>query len=260
MFDEVFDARGDVGAGGNGPRRRRVGALVQVEIWSDVVCPWCYIGRRRFERALAAFPHRDEVEVVWRSFELDPSAPEFTRGRPPVETVERLAQKYGVGRAGALEMTRHVTAIAAGEGLEYDLEHAVTGNTRSAHRLLHAALHEGGPELQGAVEERFLRGYFTERADVSDPDALVRLAAEAGLSEAEAARVAHGLAYADEVDADIAQAHAYGANGVPFFVLDRRYGISGAQPLEVFTRALAQAWADGATPSSARSEATRDGA
>jgi predicted DsbA family dithiol-disulfide isomerase len=217
---------------------------VQVEIWSDVVCPWCYIGKRRFERALAGFAHRDEVEVVWRSFELDPSAPPFEPARPPVETVDRLAQKYGVGRAGALEMTRRVTELAAGEGLAYDLEHAVAGNTRTAHRLLHAALHAGGPALQGAVKERLLQGYFTERVDVSDPDALVRLATEAGLSEDEAGRVAHGDAFADEVDADIAQAHAYGANGVPFFVLDRRYGISGAQPLEVFTQALAQAWAD----------------
>ena len=226
------------------PGELGVGAVVQVEIWSDVVCPWCYIGKRRFERALAAFPHRDDVEVVWRAFELDPGAPEFVPGRRPVGTVDRLAQKYGVGRAGALEMTRQVTGIAAGEGLEYDLEHAVAGNTRTAHRLLHAALHEGGPALQGAVQERLLRGYFTERVDVSDPDALTRLATEAGLPEAEAGLVAHGNAYADEVDADIAQAHAYGANGVPFFVLDRRYGVSGAQPLEVFTRALAQAWAD----------------
>jgi predicted DsbA family dithiol-disulfide isomerase len=221
-----------------------VGDGVQVEIWSDVVCPWCYIGKRRFERALAAFPHRDEVEVVWRSFELDPQAPEFVPGTPPVETVQRLAEKYGVGREGALEMTRHVTSVAAGEGLTFDLEHAVSGNTRTAHRLLHAARHEGGATLQGAVKERLLRGYFSERVDVGDPDALARLAAEAGMDEAQARRVAHDDAYAAEVDADIAQAQAYGANGVPFFVVDGRYGISGAQPVELFGQALARAWAE----------------
>ncbi len=217
---------------------------MQVEIWSDVVCPWCYIGKRRFERALAAFAHRDEVEVVWRSFELDPQAPEFVPGAPAVETLQRLSDKYGVGRDGALEMTRHVSGIAAGEGLTFDLEHSLSGNTRTAHRLLHAALHEGGPALQGAVKERLLRAYFTERANVADPDVVAPLATEAGLDEAEAQRVAHGDAYAAEVDADIAQAHAYGANGVPFFVIDRRYGISGAQPVELFTQALARAWAD----------------
>ena len=222
----------------------RVGAVVQVEIWSDVVCPWCYIGKRRFERALAAFEHRDDVEVVWRSFELDPQAPAFEPARPAVETVQRLADKYGVGREGALEMTRHVTGIAADEGLAFDLEHAVSGNTRTAHRLLHAARHQGGAALQGAVKERFLQAYFTERLDVSDPDVLTTLASDAGLDAAEAARVAHGDAYAAEVDGDIAQAHAYGANGVPFFVVDGRYGISGAQPVELFTQALARAWAD----------------
>ncbi len=217
---------------------------MQVEIWSDVVCPWCYIGKRRFESALAAFAHRDEVEVVWRSFELDPQAPEFVPGGAAVTTLQRLSDKYGVGRDGALEMTRHVTGIAAGEGLAFDLEHALSGNTRTAHRLLHAALHEGGPTLQGAVKERLLRGYFTERVDVADPDAAARLAVEAGLDEAEARRVAHGDAYAAEVDADIAQAHAYGANGVPFFVVDGRYGVSGAQPVELFAQALARAWAE----------------
>jgi predicted DsbA family dithiol-disulfide isomerase len=216
---------------------------MQVEIWSDVVCPWCYIGKRRFERALAAFPHRDEVDVVWRSFELDPQAPEFVPGAPPVTTVQRLADKYGVDREGALAMTRHATSVAAGEGLAFDLDHAVSGNTRTAHRLLHAARHDGGAVLQDAVKERFLRGYFTERADVSDPAVLARLATEAGLDDAEARRVAHGDAHAAEVDADIAQAHAYGANGVPFFVVDGRYGVSGAQPTELFTQALARAWA-----------------
>ena len=221
-----------------------VGAGVQVEIWSDVVCPWCYIGKRRFESALAAFAHRDEVEVVWRSFELDPQAARFVPGAPSVDTVQRLSDKYGVDRDKALEMTRHVTALAADEGLAFDLEHALSGNTRTAHRLLHAALRDGGSPLQGAVGERLFKAYFTERLNVADPDVAARLATEAGLDEAEARRVAHGDAYAAEVDADIAQAHAYGANGVPFFVVDGRYGISGAQPVELFAQALARAWAE----------------
>jgi predicted DsbA family dithiol-disulfide isomerase len=217
---------------------------MRIDIWSDVVCPWCYIGKRRLERALAAFPHRDEVEIVWRSFELDPGAAAFEPGTPPVSTVQRLADKYGVDHARALEMTRHATAVAAGEDLQFDLEHAVSGSTRTAHRLLHAALHDGGPALQGAVKERLLRGYFTERAAVADPDAVAALAAEAGLDATRAREVAHGDAYAAEVDADIAQAHAYGANGVPFSVVDGRYGVSGAQPVELFAQVLERAWSE----------------
>ena len=217
---------------------------MQVEIWSDVVCPWCYIGKRRFERALAAFPHAGEVEVLWRSFELDPDAPAHEPGRPPVDLVATLGAKYGGGRERVLQMIGHVSQVAAEEGLEYDLEHARGGTTRPAHRLLHAALHEGGPALQSALKERLMRAYFTQRLHVADPAVLVRLAGEAGLDETVAREVLAGDAYGTEVDADVALARSFGATGVPFFVVDRRYGISGAQPLEVFTRTLEQAWAE----------------
>ncbi len=191
--------------------------------------------------ALAAFPGRDEVEVVWRSFELDPGAPAFDPRTPPVPLLDRLGQRYGGGRAGALEMVRHVTGLAAAEGLTYDLERATSGSTRTAHRLLHAALAEGGPTLQGAVGERFMRGYFGERVHVADPDQLVPLAVEAGLAEDVAGRVAFSQEYWEAVDADIAQAHAYGITGVPFFVVDGRYGVSGAQPAELLAQVLERA-------------------
>ncbi len=216
--------------------------VVQIEIWSDVVCPWCYIGKRRVEAALGTFAHRDQVEVRWRSFQLDPNADAFDPTVPPVELAEHLGAKYGGGRAAGLQMLANVTQIAAGEGLHYDLEHARGGNTADAHRVLHAALAVGGPALQGTVKERLLQGYFCERENISDPDTLVRLAEAAGLDARLARQVLDGDAYRDEVAADQAQAHAFGATGVPFVVVDRRYGVSGAQPAAVFTDVLARAW------------------
>ena len=216
--------------------------VVQIEIWSDVVCPWCYIGKRRVEAALGTFPHRDQVEVRWRSFELDPNADAFDPAVPPVDLAEHLGVKYGGGRAAGLQMLANVTQIAAGEGLHYDLEHARGGNTADAHRVLHAALAIDGPALQGTVKERLLQGYFCERENISDPDTLVRLAAAAGLDARLARQALDGDAYRDEVAADQAQAHAFGATGVPFVVVDRRYGVSGAQPATVFADVLARAW------------------
>nr|WP_233149896.1 DsbA family oxidoreductase [Kineosporia sp. A_224] len=219
-------------------------APMRVEIWSDVVCPWCYIGKRRFESALAAFPEADRVEVVWRSFQLDPTAPAHDPGRPAPRVAEYLGAKYGGGTAQAEQMMAQVDAVAAGEGLHYDQSESRFTNTLDAHRLIHAALEHGGPALQGAVKERLLAAYFTQKEDVGDPATLVRLAAEAGLPEDLAREVLASDAHRDAVRADQAQAQAFGANGVPFFVLDRKYGVSGAQPAEVFADVLAKAWAD----------------
>jgi predicted DsbA family dithiol-disulfide isomerase len=210
---------------------------VKVEIWSDVVCPWCYIGKRRFEQGLAAFAHRDEVEVVWRSFELDPHAPPDS-GEDPVD---RLARKYGMSRDAALAAQARVTGLAELEGLTYRLDRARPTNTFDAHRVLHLAADRG---VQGPVKERLLAAYFTDGRPIGDPETLAAVAAEAGLEEAAAREVLAGDAYAEEVAADEREAAALGISGVPFFVVDRRYGISGAQPAELIRQALERAWAD----------------
>ncbi len=212
---------------------------MKVEIWSDVVCPWCYIGKRRFEAALARFPHREEVDLVWRSFELDPSSP------PSDETagtyVDRLASKYGRSHADAQGMLDTMTATAAGEGLDFRFDLARPGNTFEAHRLLHLAREHG---VQDALKERLDRGTFTEGLPSSDHAALGALAVEVGLPAAEVDEVLGSQRYADAVRADEAQARAYGISGVPFFVVDGRYGISGAQPADLVLQALEQAWAE----------------
>lgn len=210
---------------------------MQVEIWSDVVCPWCYLGKRRFEHALESFAHRDEVEVIYRSFQLDPSAPAGTT----TPTVELLATKYGLSAEQAQDAQRQMEQRAAGDGLTFRMDGLRSGNTRDAHRLLQLAR---ARHLQAELTERLHRAYFTEQASVFDHAALTEFAVEAGLDRDEVSRVLAGDEYADAVDADADTARRLGANGVPFFVIDRRYGISGAQPAGTITQALDQAWAD----------------
>jgi predicted DsbA family dithiol-disulfide isomerase len=210
---------------------------MQVEIWSDVVCPWCYLGKRRFERALESFDHRDEVSVVYRSFELDPSAP----AEVSTPTVELLASKYEMTAEQARDAQRQMEQRAAGDGLEFRMSDLRSGNTRDAHRLLHLAKERG---RQAELAERLHRAYFTEQASIFDHASLTGLAVEAGLDRDEVTRVLASDEYGDAVDTDEAMAQALGATGVPLFVIDRRYGISGAQPPEVIVRALDQAWAD----------------
>ena len=220
--------------------RPAVEAGMRIEVWSDVVCPWCYIGKRRLERALESFPHRDEVEVVFRSFELDPTAPQV--GTESIE--EALGRKYGGGPVGARQMMSRVEGIASDVGLAFDYAHATHTKTVDAHRLLHLALHEGGPGRQAELKEAMLSAYFTRGESMGDHDVLAKVAADTGLDPAQVERVLASDAYADEVASDIAQARAYGATGVPFYVVDQRYGISGAQPVEVFSQVLEQSWAD----------------
>ncbi|HLZ25830.1 MAG TPA: DsbA family oxidoreductase [Chloroflexota bacterium] len=210
---------------------------MKVEIWSDVVCPWCYIGKRRFEAALARFAHRDDVDVVWRSFELDPSAPALR----DVDNAERLAAKYGMSRQQAVETQNRLTQTAAAEGLTFRFDVSKSGNTFNAHRLLHLASERG---LQDELKERLMRAYFSEAEPIGDNDALVRLAAEVGIPSAEARAVLSSDTYSADVRAEEREASELGINGVPFFVIDRRYGVSGAQSPDVLLQALDQAWAD----------------
>ena len=208
---------------------------MQIEVWSDVVCPWCAIGRERLRQALAMFAHRDAVAVRWRSFELDPSAPPTVPGA----YVDRMASKYGTSREQAQAMVDRMTAQGAVEGLDFRFDRAQPGNTFDAHRLLHLAADHG---LQDAVKGRLLTGYLSEAAAIGDPATLADLATSAGLDASEVASVLSGDAYADAVRADERQAQAFGISGVPFFVIDRRYGVAGAQPVRVLHDALTQAW------------------
>jgi predicted DsbA family dithiol-disulfide isomerase len=208
---------------------------MHVEIWSDIACPWCYVGKRRFEAALAAFEHRDEVEVTWRSFELDPGAP---RERPG-DRAEHLAAKYGSSVEQARAMQENMTQVAAGEGLDFRFDIARDGTTFDAHRLLHLAAAGG---RQDALKERLMRAYLTEGELRSDAQALERLAAEAGLPAGEARDVLATDRYAAEVREDERTAASLGINAVPFFVVDRAFGASGAQPPEVLTGLLQRAW------------------
>ncbi|MDN3021139.1 DsbA family oxidoreductase [Streptomyces sp. S.PB5] len=215
---------------------------MRVEIWSDIACPWCYVGKARFEEALEAFPHREQVEVVHRSFELDPG-----RAKGDIQPVTKmLAKKYGMSEAQAQAGEENLGAQAAAAGLEYRTRGRDHGNTFDMHRLLHLAKAEG---KQDELIQIFYKANFAEERSVfsEGEERLVELAVSAGL-DADAVRkvLADPTAYADDVRADEREAAELGANGVPFFVLDRKYGVSGAQPAEVFTQALTQAW--GARP------------
>jgi predicted DsbA family dithiol-disulfide isomerase len=207
---------------------------MRVDIWSDVICPWCYVGKARFEKALDSFAHRDEVEVVYHSFELDPGSPRGQRE----SNLAVLSKKFGKSPAEALAMDGQVGGLARAEGLGFESARPV-GNTFDIHRVLHLGLDRGVQHaLLGAVNE----AYFAQARDVFDRDVLAEVAARAGLDAAEAGKVFDGDAYTEEVRRDELQARQIGINGVPFFVFDMSLGASGAQPTALFMSALNQAW------------------
>lgn len=206
---------------------------IKVDIWSDVACPWCYIGKRRFETALAEFPQRSQVDVVWHSFELDPSAALVN----PTHPRDNLAAKYGETPEGAQKMLDHMTSLAADEGLDFHFEALKLTNTFQAHQVIHMASEYG---LQDAMKERLLKAYLSAGEDLGNVDALVRLAEDVDLDGSKVRAALEHQTYAQAVRSDEAQAQAYGVSGVPFFVLNEKYGVSGAQPPEVFLSALSQ--------------------
>ena len=206
--------------------------MLTIAVWSDVVCPWCFIGKRRFEAALATFPHASDVEVVFHAFELDPRAP-----RTSLAVGEYLATKYRRSAAQAQQMLDHVTAVAAGDGIAMRFDRARLGNTFDAHRLLQHAKTSG---RQGALQERVMGAYFSEGAAIGERDVLAGLAGELGITDA--ADVLASDRYGSEVRADEALAQKLGISAVPFFVLGGQLGVSGAQPVEVLRRALERAW------------------
>ena len=210
---------------------------MKIEIWSDVACPWCYIGKRRFETALAAFPHRDSVEVQWRSYQLDPTLPEHYDGTE----LDYLSTRKGMAPAQVSQMFEHVAAQAKGEGLNYRFDAVVVANSFTAHRLIHLAAAHG---QQDAAKERLLSDHFEHGKDIGSQEYLTALGLDLGLDAGELAELFSTEAYADAVRNDIAEARALGISGVPFFVIDRKFGLSGAQPAETFSAALEQAWQD----------------
>ncbi len=210
---------------------------MKVDIWSDIACPWCYIGLTRFERALEAFPNKDGVEVTLHSFQLDPSLPDAYDG---TET-QYLAQRKGMPEASVRQMFGHVSEAAATEGLVMDFDTLAVANSRRAHRLLHAAA-SASPEVAWELKRALFQAHFTDGESISDAAVLVRLAVESGLEEAAAREAIESEERDAEVAADIDTARQLGISGVPFFVLHEKYGISGAQPFEVLTQALTQVW------------------
>lgn len=210
---------------------------MHVEIWSDVVCPWCYVGKRRFESALARFEHADEVEVRWRSFELDPAAPPRRSG----SMAAHLAAKYHTTVEQAEAQLEHMNAMGRGEGLAYDLARTQSGNTFDAHRLIHLG-YSVDAATGAALKETLLHAYFEELRPIGDPEVLVEVAVGAGLDEAGVREMLASDRFADAVRRDEREASELGCTGVPFFVIDRVLAVPGAQDADTFLAVLQRAW------------------
>jgi predicted DsbA family dithiol-disulfide isomerase len=223
--------------GGNTPVAAAVEVFVQIEIWSDVACPWCYIGKRRLESALEAFEHADEVDIRYRSYQLNPGAPT----EPTESLASMLGRKYGGGEDAGRQMIDRVEATAAEDGLIMHHHSTIPANTRDAHRLLQYATTEG---KQGALKERLLSAYFVDSVNVAHAATLREAAADVGLDAQRVDEVLASNEFDAAVDADIREGASLGVNGVPFYVIDRKYGISGAQSAETFTQVLERAWAE----------------
>jgi len=208
---------------------------MKIEIWSDIACPFCYIGKRKIEKAISKFPQKDKIEIEWKSFLLNPD--QVTQ--PNKSSEEHLAEVKGWSLEQTKEITANMTNMAAQEGLEYHLDKTVVANTKKAHRVLHLAKTVGkGDEMK----ESLLKAYFTDGVNIDDDAVLLGLAKEIGLSEITIQEVLRSDKFENEVDQDIYESRQVGVKGVPFFVLDRKFGISGAQPDEVFDQTLEKAW------------------
>jgi predicted DsbA family dithiol-disulfide isomerase len=210
---------------------------MKVEIWSDIACPFCYIGKRKFEKALEGFAHKDSVQVEWKSFQLDPEMKQV----PGQDIYESLAEKKGWTPEQAKALSGQVVTMAKEVGLDYNMDATVPANTLNAHRLAHLAAQDG---LQDAAEERLFQAYFMEGKNIQDSETLVQLGTDIGLEEDAVRKMLAGGAFTYEVRMDIAEAQQIGVRGVPFFVIDRKYAVSGAQPPELFLKALQTAHAE----------------
>lgn len=204
---------------------------MNIEIWSDIACPFCYIGKRHFEKALAELGIENDIELTWRSFQLDPTAPLKT----DKSLAELLSEKYGKSVEWAQEMNENVKTMAKNAGLNYDMESIVPTNSFKAHKILHLAKEEG---KQDEMKERLLAAYFIEGKDTGNAEVLAQLAADVGLNTKRTEEVLNSDEFEGEIKADILQARNFGISGVPFFVINRKYGISGAQPVEHFVQTI----------------------
>lgn len=210
---------------------------MKVEIWSDVMCPFCYIGKRRFENALEQFAHKDKVEVVWKSFQLNPDM----KTQPGKNINQYLSEVKGWSLEQAQQANDHVTKMAKEVGLDYNMDKAVVANSFDAHRLVQLAKTTGKGD---AMEEQLFKAYFTEGKNTADHDTLVQLATAIGIDAETVKKVLDSDEYADAVDQDIYESQQIGVRGVPFFVLNDRYAVSGAQAVETFAGALDKAWGE----------------
>lgn len=225
---------------------------MDVEIWSDIMCPFCYIGKRKFEHALSQFEHKDQINIVWKSFQLNPDM----QTEPGKNINQYLAEIKGWSLDEAKRMNDRVTAMAQEVGLTYDFDKAVVANSFDAHRLIQLAKKSG---LGDAIEERLFKAYFTEGRDTSDHATLVELGSEVGLEATTIQQILSSNEFAEAVKRDVYEAQQVGARGVPFFVLNRRYAVSGAQQPETFLGALNTAWADWTKANPVFSQVTADG-
>lgn len=214
---------------------------MKIDIWSDIMCPFCYIGKRRFENALEKFPHKNEVEVTWHSFQLDPEL----KTNPGQSINEMLAEKKGWTVDYAKKLNANITEMALQLGLNYDFDNAIPADTFDAHRLTHLAKTKG---LQNEMEEKLFSALFVEGKNIGDKETLISLGSDIGLNPQEINQMLESDDYTADVKKDIAEAQAIGVTGVPFFVLDRKYAVSGAQASEAFLQALQQAWEERNSP------------
>jgi predicted DsbA family dithiol-disulfide isomerase len=213
---------------------------MQVEVWSDVVCPWCYLGKRRLESALERFEHRDEVEVAWRSFELDPAAPR----RRPVSAAEHLAAKYRLTMEQVESSWARLTALGEADGIEFRLSQTQGGSSFDAHRLTHLGAVHG---LRDEVTERLFHAYFTEAAAIGERETVARVGLDAGLPADEVDDALATDHFAADVRDEERRARELGITAVPFFVIDGRYGVEGAQSADVLLEVLEAVWAERVT-------------
>lgn len=208
---------------------------MKIEIWSDIMCPFCYIGKRRLESALKSFEYSDQVKIEWKSFLLNPDMVTD----PSKNSLEYLSETKGWSLAQTKQITQQVVEMAKAEDLHYQMDKTIVANAKNAHRLLQLAK---SLEKGGEMKERLLKAYFTEGANIDDIETLDSLAMEVGLEKERVKSCLDSNEYADKVEQDIYESRMLGVRGVPFFVFDRKYGISGAQPLEVFEESLRKAW------------------